>query len=111
VVDTEVAFPPCKEFLYLPSEFVNESNLLCCQVKPTCGNPIFCVIDGESDKSERFPGLIDSGSTQQNNFIIEDVAVWIDLIAFYTLFSCNGFDLRLRSAITRLALNADITGS
>ncbi len=30
MVDSEVAFPPSKEYLYVPSELVNKSNLLCC---------------------------------------------------------------------------------
>jgi hypothetical protein len=33
MVDSEVAFPPCKEFLYVPSELVNESDLLYCFLK------------------------------------------------------------------------------
>jgi len=30
MVDTEVTFPPSKEYLYVPSKLVNMSNLLCC---------------------------------------------------------------------------------
>jgi len=30
MVDCKVTFPPCKEFLYIPSEFVNKSDLFCC---------------------------------------------------------------------------------
>jgi len=58
MVDTKVAFPPSKEYLYVPSEFVNMSNFLCCQIMTTCGNPVFGIIDGVSHHSDRFFGLI-----------------------------------------------------
>ena len=30
MVNSEVAFPPCEEFLDIPSEFVNKGDLFCC---------------------------------------------------------------------------------
>ena len=56
MVDTEVAFPPAKEYLYVPSELVNKGNLICCQVMTTCGNPVFDVVDSVSHYSDGFLG-------------------------------------------------------
>ncbi len=83
MVEPEVTFPPGKEFLYVPSELVNESNLPCGEVKTTCANPVSGAVDGVAHQSERLLALIDSGSTQQNNRIIEDAAIWIDFLGFY----------------------------
>ena len=49
------------------------SNLLCCQLMTTCGNPVFCIFNGVSHYPDRFLGLINSGDTQQSNCIIKDV--------------------------------------
>jgi hypothetical protein len=92
MVDSEMAFPPAKEYLYVPSELVNKSNLLCCQIMTTCGNPVFDVVDSISHDSDGLLGLIHSGGTQQNNGIIEDVAVWVDFIGFQYRFFGTGFD-------------------
>ncbi len=65
MVDSEVAFPPCKEFFHVPSELVNESDLLYCQIITAGGNPVFLGIHSGSDEPERSPALIDTGCTQQ----------------------------------------------
>jgi len=80
MVDSEMAFPPTKEYLDVPSELINESNLLCFQVIATCGNPVFDVVDRVSDDSDGFLGLIHSRSSQHNDCVVENVAVWIDFM-------------------------------
>lgn len=39
----------------------------------TCGNPVFTPTHGTTHQSDRLPGLVDTGSPRQNNFIIKNV--------------------------------------
>jgi len=87
-----MAFPPAKEYLYVPSELINKSNLLCCQVMTTRGNPVFDVVDRVSHDFNGLLGLIHSGGTQQHNGVVEYVAVRIDFIGFQYRFLGSGFD-------------------
>jgi len=51
MVDLEVAFPPGKKLFYIPSELIDESDLLCCEIITICGNPVFGAINDISNKS------------------------------------------------------------
>ena len=48
-------------------------------------------------------GLIDSGGTQQNNRIIEDVAVWVYFFGFYANLLCTGFNAAYKMFFSLLA--------
>ena len=52
VIDSEMTFPPAKEYFNVPAEFIGLSNLLG-QVKAICRNPVIHLSDSVTDNAKR----------------------------------------------------------
>ena len=68
-------FPPGKERLDIPTELVNEGNLLGGQFKAVRGNPVEFACYFVTDQTQRFFGLINALLPQENLGVIENGTV------------------------------------
>ena len=61
VIDFQMAFPPSKEFLNVPSELVDHGDLFSREIISIGGHPEVDSIDVIPDKAQSFLCLVDSG--------------------------------------------------
>lgn len=72
MIDLKMKFPPSKEYLNVPSEFVNRGDILGSKVMAVCCNPILFALYTISDKANGFLRLINIRCSKQDNRIVED---------------------------------------
>lgn len=66
-----MAFPPTKEYLDVPAEFVSKGNLLGGKIVTISGNPVIDFCHSITDKTNFFFRLIDILGSQQNYGVVE----------------------------------------
>jgi len=71
VVYLQMPLPPGEEVLDIPPELIGRRNLLCGEVVPVRGNPVFHMVNLIPDQTKRSLRLIDVGCTEQNSGIVK----------------------------------------